>query len=129
MVMSGKRSSPVGLQSQPTVLLVAEGTPFSSNLKEGIVCSRELTRAAVSESHLSSPGLLCRRAHHQRSGKRTGRDGSRDVARQSSGWSPASSWVGRPWCQRRGAVVVITCSATMLMSIVVVWTLCVCECC
>ena len=81
-------------------LLVAEGTPFSYNLKEGIVCSRELTRAAVSESHLSSPGLLCRRAHHQRSGKRTGRDGSRDVARQSSGWSPASSWVGRPWCQR-----------------------------
>ena len=62
-----------------------------------------LILVAITASHGScpspSPGLLCRRAHHQRSGKRTGRDGSRDVARQSSGWSPASSWVGRRWCR------------------------------
>ena len=68
--------------SSGIVLLVAESTPVSYNLKK-FVCSRELTRAAVSESHLSSPGLLCRRAHNQRSGKRTGRDDSRDVAIKS----------------------------------------------
>ena len=52
------------------------------------------------------------------------------------GTLPASHRDGRPpvlglvarGVESRGAVVVVSRSAAMLMSIVVVWTLCVCEC-
>ena len=71
---------------------------------------------------IRSPGLHVLSARHQRFGS----DGPRGVARQSSGWSPASSRVGRPFWHQWvvSQLVRVSCALVVVMCLCVLRVTC-----